>query len=141
MKFATGWEKGKDGKWRYEMPDGEFDKDGNLHPERYRLSENERREAEDLFFESQEAFEKFMETNPKVLPDDIADAYIAGGMEEARARRMAELDAKESELSVKPKMLDDYLKNDELFAAYPKLKDVKVVIGDAKAMLAGKPGV
>ena len=122
------------------MPDGEFDKDGNLHPERYRLSENERREAEDLFFESQEAFEKFMETNPKVLPDDIADAYIAGGMEEARARRMAELDAKESELSVKPKMLDDYLKNDELFAAYPKLKDVKVVIGDAKAMLAGKQG-
>ena len=23
VKFATGWERGKDGKWRYEMPDGE----------------------------------------------------------------------------------------------------------------------
>ena len=28
VKFATGWERGKDGKWRYEMPDGEARIDG-----------------------------------------------------------------------------------------------------------------
>ena len=44
VKMATGWEKGMDGKWRYETPDFEkFDVNGNLkfvqrHPDyaRYR---------------------------------------------------------------------------------------------------------
>ena len=33
VKFATGWERGADGKWRYEIGDGVFDRMGELHPE------------------------------------------------------------------------------------------------------------
>ena len=55
IKMATGWERGADGKWRYEIPDmKEFDRNGNLlyrknHPDYARYIELLDKEDANLF--------------------------------------------------------------------------------------------
>ena len=51
VKLATGWERGADRKWRYEIMDGEFDRLGEMHPERRNLSQDEQKELDEAFFE------------------------------------------------------------------------------------------
>lgn len=142
IKLATGWERGAEGKWRYEILDGKFDASGELHAERRRLSDDEQKELDDAFFETMEAFSNGSNAYTKEITEDtdMADIYEAGGMERSKAERISLLEKKKSELSKKPKTLDDYIDNEELFAAYPELRDLVVEVGNRNAALIGNFG-
>ena len=142
IKLATGWERGADGKWRYEIMDGEFDRLGELHPERRKLNADEQKELNDAFDELMDAFEKGSLAYKGEIDEhtDMADIYEAGGMERKKAERLAYLENKESELEHRPKHLDDYLSNEELFLAYPQLRNIEVKEGEPNAGLFGNMG-
>ena len=142
VKLATGWERGADRKWRYEIMDGEFDRLGEMHPERRNLSQDEQKELDEAFFEIMNAFEKGALAYNEEIDEstDMADIYVAGGMERKKAERMAFLEEKERNLSKQPKHIDDYLSNKQLFDAYPELKEVVVLEGDGDFVFTGKLG-
>lgn len=138
VKLATGWERGGDGKWRYEIGDGKFDAFGNLHPERRQLSEEEKKFLKETSEEFDRAFDRGLELTDS---ERAVDVCVAGGMERSKAERIIYLNKKRLNLSSGPKMLDDYLDNDDLFAAYPELRKIRVIEGNARGILAGVLGV
>ena len=142
VKLATGWERGGDGKWRYEIEDGRFDRLGELHPERRRLSAAEQKELDEAFSETDDAFEKgVLAYKEEITKDtDMADIYEAGGMERKKAERIRDLEDKERRLKGEPKKLDDYLENDELFNAYPQLRDIVIDTSSEGDAVFGKMG-
>ena len=109
IKLATGWERGSDGKWRYEVQD--FDVDVNGTARRNHLSER--------------------------LPwgkeyDALLDKVFDGEtLTEAENARLDELMSLSEELQnsyeeLETRYLDDYVKDRSLFDAYPELKQVRV---------------
>ena len=109
IKLATGWERGGDGKWRYEMQD--FDVDVNGTARRNHLNER--------------------------LPwgkeyDALLDKVFDGEtLTEAENARLDELMSLSEELQnsyeeLETRYLDDYVKDRSLFDAYPELKQVCV---------------
>ena len=109
IKLATGWERGGDGKWRYEVQD--FDVDVNGTARRNHLSER--------------------------LPwgkeyDALLDKVFDGEtLTEAENARLDELMSLSEELQnsyeeLETRYLDDYVKDRSLFDAYPELKQVRV---------------
>ena len=142
VKLATGWERGGDGKWRYEIEDGRFDRLGELHPERRRLSAAEQKELDDALSETGDAFEKGVLAYKEEITDDtdMADIYEAGGMERKKAERIRDLEDKQRRLKGEPKKLDDYLENDELFNAYPQLRDIVIDTSSEGDAVFGKMG-
>ncbi|MDD5855262.1 MAG: hypothetical protein PUC90_02850 [Prevotella sp.] len=142
VKLATGWERGADGKWRYEIEDGRFDRLGELHPERRRLSVAEQKELDDAFDETMDAFEKgSLAYKEEINKDtDMADIYEVGGMERKKAERIRDLEDKKRRLKGVPKKLDDYLENDELFNAYPQLRDIVIDTSSEGDAVFGRMG-
>ena len=113
IKLATGWERGADGKWRYEIPDGIFHPKGDT--------------------ELKKALEKqpwSKELNS--LSDRILDGETLSEEEAKRFNELAEKEEKfKAEYLKKEKThLADWLENDELFKAYPELKRVGIVLTD-----------
>lgn len=109
IKLATGWERGGDDKWRYEVQD--FDVDVNGTARRNHLSER--------------------------LPwgkeyDALLDKVFDGEtLTEAENARLDELMSLSEELQnsyeeLETRYLDDYVKDRSLFDAYPELKQVRV---------------
>lgn len=140
--LATGWERGADGKWRYEVLDGQFNVIGELHPERRRLSDEEKAELDGAFIELMDAFEKgvlAMGENESASAS-MADIYAAGGMERSKAEHLSALEEKENALKRTPKFVDDYLENSQLFDAYPELREIKVEEGNSLLGLVGTMG-
>ena len=118
IKQATGWERGKDGLWRYEVADSVnmFDFTGNVdymrrHPEYKRYKELLRKRNAGMMF-----FKKGLTKEEQKEFDDLAIVY-GGGTQPHNSHK-----------------LKDYLDSEELFAAYPQLRDVNVEI---KAELDG----
>ena len=109
IKLATGWERGGDGKWRYEVQD--FDVDVRGTARRNHLNER--------------------------LPwgkeyDALLDKVYEGEpLTEAEDARLDELMSLSEELQntyeeLETRYLDDYVKDRSLFDAYPELKQVRV---------------
>ena len=113
IKMATGWERGADGKWRYEEEDFEYIPQGNAREKS--LLEREAWHKELMF-----------------LSDKIYNGEKLTDEEEVR---FDELSEKEKELKENlkksdRKFLDDYVSDDSLFKEYPELKQVKVEFYD-----------
>ena len=114
IKLATGWERGKDNLWRYEVPDNiKFDKSRNVdfdkrHPEHVRYKE------------------LLHKRNMAIL---IGETPLTED-EQTEYDRLATIYRK-SELHNSRK-LKDYLDAPELFDAYPQLKDVELVFIEAE---------
>ncbi len=142
IKAATGWERGADGKWRYEVSDGKFDVRGELHPERRRLSKEEQSELDNAFDDLLNAYEKgSLAYDKEITKDtDMADIYVAGGMSRERAERLLSLEDKEKRLKRSKKHLDDYLDDESLYAAYPELREIEVVEGNPMRVFTGLLG-
>ena len=142
VKLATGWERGADGKWRYEIGDGSFDRSGGLHPERRRLSAEEQKEYDDNYEAFDEYFDKGVLAYKEEITEDtdIADILEAGGMERKKAERIRSLYEKRRSLESKPKKLDEYLDNDELFNAYPQLRNITIDTSSKDDVIFGKMG-
>ena len=109
IKLATGWERGGDGKWRYEVQDFDVDVSGtaklnNLHD---KLPWHKEYDA---------------------LLDKVFDGET---LTEAENARLDELMSLSEELQntykeLETRYLDDYVKDRSLFDAYPELKQVRV---------------
>jgi hypothetical protein len=113
IKIATGWERGADGKWRYEEEDFEYIPKGNAR--------------EKSLLEREPWHKELMS-----LSDKVYNGEKLSNEEEAR---FDELSKKETELkdSLKKsdiKFLDDYVSDNTLFKEYPELKQVKVEFYD-----------
>ncbi|MGN0207170.1 MAG: LPD23 domain-containing protein [Muribaculaceae bacterium] len=142
IKMATGWERGADGKWRYEVMDGKFSYKGDLHPERYELTPDEKKFEKEIFKEEMDAFEKGALNYPYEITEDtdMVDIYVAGGMDRAKAERIVAIDNKKKALREQEKHLDDYLDNEELFNAYPELREIKISTKGGNNVFVGKLG-
>lgn len=113
IKIATGWERGADGKWRYEEEDFEYIPKGNAR--------------EKSLLEREPWHKELMSLSDKV--------YNGEKLSNEEEVRFDELSKKETELkdSLKKsdiKFLDDYVSDNTLFKEYPELKQVKVEFYD-----------
>ena len=111
IKLATGWERGADGKWRYEIADmKEFDRYGNLlyrkhHADYARYIELQDKDLDNLI------------ENGEELTDKEREEY------EALSKKY-ESDKFDGEKLDNNHTLEAYVDAPELFKAYPELKDV-----------------
>lgn len=114
IRKATGWFKGMDGKWRFEIDDSkaEFRRDGDA-----RLMQ-------------EKGYQRMQELTDKWI------ASINDGTEftEAEQAEMEQLGEKYYDAVWEEKhMLTDFLKHDELFEAYPRLKGVTLEFDELPA--------
>ena len=122
IKMATGWEKGKDGKWKYEMMDFVYKPMGDAR--------------KDILLEKQEWYKEF---------ESLLDRSIMGEtLNKEEQKRFEELTDKATEIqnqydNTEKIYLDDYIDDKELFAAYPELRKTRIYfVDDMKAEYAGK---
>ena len=113
IKLATGWERGADGKWRYEIPDGIYHPKGDAELKKALAKQPWREELNGL-------------------SDRILDGEGLSKEETERFNELAEKEAtfKADYLKKEKPHLADWLENDELFKAYPELKRVGIVFTD-----------
>ena len=113
IKLATGWERGADGKWRYEIPDGIYHPKGDAELKKALARQPWREELNGL-------------------SDRILDGEGLSKEETERFNELAEKEAafKADYLKKEKPHLADWLENDELFKAYPELKRVGIVFTD-----------
>ena len=113
IKMATGWERGADGKWRYEIPEGKYFPKGDAEYEKVREKQSWSKELD-------------------LLSDRIFDGEELSTEENKRFEQLADEEAKfKAEYLTREKpYLADWLKNDELFKSYPELKGVEIVFTD-----------
>jgi hypothetical protein len=139
IKLATGWEKGADGKWRYEQAD-------------FKLKEGEdfyglREKAYNEYMEAKRAHDNIYKELNRI--DDAIDKYPRRGRTEAQRAAVAELNKKRNAVAKQlseasdaeyeksreydaSKMakakLSDWIEDEELFKAYPELADVPIEV-------------
>ena len=113
IKLATGWERGADGKWRYEIPDGIYHPKGDAELKKALAKQPWREELNGL-------------------SDRIIDGEELSKEETERFNELAEKEAafKADYLKKEKPHLADWLENDELFKVYPELKRVGIVFTD-----------
>lgn len=112
VRQETGWYKGYDGQWRFEISDQDMDFNINGHftnPDVIR-----HRELEYKFLTE---------------PENITDAEIA---------EMRSLSNALEGVKKRPSTLGEYLKHDKLFEAYPELKDIKLSFDKLESGVSGK---
>ena len=97
IRRQTGWYRGMDGKWRFEIDDSgmQYDRQG------------------------------FTENPDMIRRRALESKMMYGDMTQAEFDELRSLTAATRGV-VKPSKLGDYIKHDALFAAYPELKDVNV---------------
>ena len=101
----TGWLKGADGKWRFEIND------------------------KDLQFNSHGFF-----SNPDVQRYKALELkFINGEITESEATELKQLQKSLEGVKKNPKTLGDYVKHDALFEAYPFLRDLALSFSDSMA--------
>lgn len=110
IKMATGWERGADGKWRYETADIEYHPRGDARKNK--------------IIENRPWYKEYMHLVNKLLQgEDLTqkeqERYDELYQQEQEARTQYENSDK--------MYLDDYVKDDDLFNAYPELKHTKIV--------------
>lgn len=107
IKLATGWERGSDGKWRYEMMDDfRFDRSGNVDFEK--RNPEYRRYKELVHKNNALAFEgKKLSAEEKSELDKLSAVWKGEKLHNSRR-------------------LKDYIDAPELFDAYPELKGVEI---------------
>lgn len=98
IRKQTGWFKGMDGQWRYEIDDA------------------------DMQFSSKGFF-----TNPDIVRfNELNEKFIYGTITEEELAEVQALSKNLKGVRKSPKYLREYIKHDELFKAYPELRNVEV---------------
>ena len=127
VKLATGWERGKDGKWRYELDDSQVEVDlfvaslgSARNPEYLRLRRLNEKYANYTLGNSEDVFTAEDEAEFQRLKNsEVGRAYAAAtenGYKKLRAGEAVPL--------------SDVMYAPELFNAYPQLEYVKVRVGE-----------
>lgn len=112
IKLATGWEKGADGKWRYEEDDFEYRPLGDAN--------------KDALLKRQPWYDEFTS-----LLDRVINGEDLTNEEEKRLETLTNTagEIKKSNDLIDRIYLDDYVKDNNLFKAYPELKTMTIVFG------------
>lgn len=112
IKLATGWERGADGKWRYEEDDFEYRPLGDAN--------------KDALLKRQPWYDEFNSLLDKVISGEELTKE-----EEKRLETLTDAagEIKKSNDLIDRIYLDDYVKDDNLFKAYPELKTMTIVFG------------
>ena len=113
IKMATGWERGADGKWRYEIQDIKYHPKGDAEYNKLRNKQPWSKELdalEDRLFDGEQ------------LTDDESKRFDELAEEENKF--------KADFLSREKNRLADWVENKDLFDAYPDLKNVEIVFTD-----------
>lgn len=98
IRRETGWHKGYDGQWRFEIDDADFE----------------------FAYEGQF-------TNPDILrANELQKKWRDGAIDQAEWDELLSLTQNLKGVKTHPTTLGDYVKHDKLFEAYPQLKDTKV---------------
>lgn len=113
IKAATGWERGADSKWRYETADFEYHPAGDLGYSRLLEKQSWHGELENLL-------------DRQIEGETLSEA------EWKRFEKLTELAAglKEQDALRERIYLDDYVKDDEQFQAYPEMKRTRLEFVD-----------
>jgi hypothetical protein len=117
IKMATGWERGADGKWRYEIPDlKEFDRNGNLlyrkhHPDYARYIELQDKDLKNLLEDGEKLTDKEREEYEALSKKYESDKFGGEKLDNIHT-------------------LEAYVDAPELFKAYPELRNVRVTFKD-----------
>ncbi|MBQ9719464.1 MAG: hypothetical protein IJV64_02095, partial [Oscillospiraceae bacterium] len=125
IKFATGWERGKDGKWRYEIMDfDDFTSSGNMRW--YRDNPDAMRRRELLLKQNKSIFNRgeALSAAERQELDALDEQFM--GYDLSKPRRNPDA------LTV-----EDFVDAKELFAAYPELRDVRVKLVHDPNMVEG----
>ena len=109
IKLATGWERGADGKWKYETPDFEYHPNGDAR-------RNGKYKESEWYKELHVLEEKLF--NGETLTDGETKRF-----DELSARVNA---IRDNDRNTERIYLDDYVEDNELFKAYPELKQTKI---------------
>jgi hypothetical protein len=120
IRLATGWERGADGKWRYEIPDIEYVPTGDAGLNAFIYAQSWGKELHSL---SDRIFNE----------EKLSDA------ENERFHELCEKAEEKRKLyySLDKKYLTDYVQDKELFNAYPRLKTIEVRFVDRENTYAG----
>lgn len=117
VKMATGWERGADGKWRYEIADlKEFDRNGNLlyrkhHPDYARYIELQDKDLKNLLEDGEKLTDKEREEYEALSKKYESDKFGGEKLDNIHT-------------------LEAYVDAPELFKAYPELRNVRVTFKD-----------
>lgn len=109
IKLATGWERGADGKWKYETPDFEYHPKGDAR-------RNDKYKESEWYKELHVLEEKLF--NGETLTDGETKRF-----DELSARVNA---IRDNDRNTERIYLGDYVEDNELFKAYPELKQTKI---------------
>lgn len=109
IKLATGWERGADGKWRYEVPDFEVDPKG--------LARKDRLWANLPWGKDFDNLNGDCSTGRNFRKRNWRDTTSCRNVPEAM---------RSSYRSEEVRYLDDYVKDPRLFEAYPELRQMRV---------------
>lgn len=109
IKLATGWERGADGKWRYETADFEYHPKGDAR-------RNDKYKESEWYKELHVLEEKLF--NGETLTDGETKRF-----DELSARVNA---IRDNDRNTERIYLDDYVEDNELFKTYPELKQTKI---------------
>ena len=125
IKLATGWEKGLDGKWRYEMRDfKQWDPEGNIefkkrNPNLARYEELLHRSNMSLFYPE------------SAMPLSEAERAELDELSAVWAKSPKDWDGEAWRTRYhNSSLLPDYIDDEELFSAYPQLRNIKVEFED-----------
>lgn len=112
IKLATSWERGADGKWRYEEEDFEYRPLGDAN--------------KDALLKKQPWYDEFTS-----LLDRVINGEDLTNEEEKRLETLTNTagEIKKSNDLIVRIYLDDYVKDNNLFKAYPELKTMTIVFG------------
>lgn len=125
IRLATGWEKGVDEQWRYEIDDV-IKFSNKFYPTMYFLATDEEyKKLHNRVKENFLEYENFTEKEKKTY-----DFY--SNQESKMIKSHITVDEAGNETWIEPSSLEDVIDAPILFSAYPQLKKVKFIIEDIK---------
>lgn len=132
IRGQTGWFKGVDGKWRFEISDKEAKVNRDVIEEISSL-DGLRAKREQLM-DDIEAFKRERETNAELYADGYLDELISKRYQEIES---IDYDIDHGFVSEPKTTLGELLQHDKLYAAYPALRDITVVMKTFKDLSSG----
>ena len=131
IRLATSWEKGTDGKWRYELDDSNIKISNHYYPEQYFYNKYPRlKELEDKLAKDITAYDNFTE-------EERADYDYYSGQLSKLIRSHIDFEGGK-ETWIEPASLDDVIYAPELFTAYPQLAKIKFIVKKLEPGLMGQ---
>lgn len=139
IRRATGWHKGRDGKWRYEIDDSEmrYDRTGTLRGQERRtaLSEYNRRFQTLMNRELTQEQKLAIGNYSRKARNDVFDEALYQRLSDELGADFEEYAAaleakKESRDTDRGYALSDFILHPSLFEAYPQLKDTRLMFAE-----------